>query len=148
MENESKMAYMRPPGGGAASMDEPRGPSKGFVVREAPWTTGSEKVRLHDSKDSSPVFMLAMNVVMFVAGPCVGRVMLVMVCSLLSPGSRHEQFRGFPQLWCSCGNQVLPLGAQTLLNLTAAAQPPPPPPPGSIFPPTSLLRPLLTWTDR
>ena len=45
MENETKMAYMRPPGGGAAgAMDEHRGPSKGFVVREAPWTTGSEKV--------------------------------------------------------------------------------------------------------
>lgn len=25
-------------------MDEHRGPSKGFVVREAPWTTGNEKV--------------------------------------------------------------------------------------------------------
>lgn len=44
VENEAKMAYMRPPGGSAASMDEQRGPSKGFVVREAPWTTGNEKV--------------------------------------------------------------------------------------------------------
>lgn len=44
VENEAKMAYMRPSGGGAASMDEHRGPSKGFVVREAPWATGTEKV--------------------------------------------------------------------------------------------------------
>lgn len=45
VENEAKMAYMRPSGGSAAAMDEHRGPSKGFVVREAPWTTGNEKVR-------------------------------------------------------------------------------------------------------
>lgn len=44
VENEAKMAYMRPPGGSAAAMDEQRGPSKGFVVREAPWTTANEKV--------------------------------------------------------------------------------------------------------
>lgn len=44
VENEAKMAYMRPPGGGAAAMDEHRGPSKGFVVREAPWATANEKV--------------------------------------------------------------------------------------------------------
>ena len=44
VENEAKMAYMRPPSGGGASSDEPRAPSKGFVVREAPWTSGSEKV--------------------------------------------------------------------------------------------------------
>ncbi|CAB1412443.1 unnamed protein product [Pleuronectes platessa] len=43
VENESKMAYMRPPGGSASAMDDHRGPSKGFVVREAPWTTDSEK---------------------------------------------------------------------------------------------------------
>ncbi|KAG9341559.1 hypothetical protein JZ751_019072, partial [Albula glossodonta] len=42
VENESKQAYMKPRGGGA-SVEEPRGPSKGFVVREAPWTTSNEK---------------------------------------------------------------------------------------------------------
>lgn len=46
VENEAKMAYMRPPGGSAAAMDERRGPSKGFVVREAPWATGNEKVSI------------------------------------------------------------------------------------------------------
>lgn len=46
VENEAKMAYMRPPGGSAAAMDEQRGPSKGFVVREAPWTTANEKVSI------------------------------------------------------------------------------------------------------
>lgn len=46
VENEAKMAYMRPSGGSAAAVDEQRGPSKGFVVREAPWTTGSEKVSI------------------------------------------------------------------------------------------------------
>lgn len=44
VENEAKMAYMRPSGSSAAAMEEHRGPSKGFVVREAPWTTGNEKV--------------------------------------------------------------------------------------------------------
>lgn len=43
VENEAKMAYMRPPGGSVAGSDEHRGQSKGFVVREAPWAT-SEKV--------------------------------------------------------------------------------------------------------
>uniref|UniRef100_A0A672SEV3 Vigilin n=1 Tax=Sinocyclocheilus grahami TaxID=75366 RepID=A0A672SEV3_SINGR len=37
VENEAKMAYMKPSGSTASSMEEPRGPSKGFVVREAPW---------------------------------------------------------------------------------------------------------------
>ena len=44
VENEAKMAYMGAPGGSAAFKDEQRGPSKGLVVREAPWTTGNEKV--------------------------------------------------------------------------------------------------------
>uniref|UniRef100_A0A672JFH9 Vigilin n=1 Tax=Salarias fasciatus TaxID=181472 RepID=A0A672JFH9_SALFA len=44
VENEAKMAYMRPPSSSAAAGDEQRGPSKGFVVREAPWTNTNEKV--------------------------------------------------------------------------------------------------------
>lgn len=56
VENEAKMAYMRPSGGSAAAMDEQRGPSKGFVVREAPWATGSEKVS---------IFLLALHKVCF-----------------------------------------------------------------------------------
>ncbi|XP_010785840.1 vigilin-like, partial [Notothenia coriiceps] len=57
VENETKMAYMRPPGGGAAgAMDEHRGPSKGFVVREAPWTTGSEKAPDMSSSEDFPSF--------------------------------------------------------------------------------------------
>ncbi|KAM6963330.1 high density lipoprotein binding protein a isoform 2-T2 [Aplochiton taeniatus] len=58
-ENESKMAYMRPSGGGASSLDEPRGGpanSKGFVVREAPWTTGSEKAPDMSSSEDFPSF--------------------------------------------------------------------------------------------
>lgn len=43
VENEAKMAYMRPPGGSVSASDEQRGQSKGFVVREAPWAN-SEKV--------------------------------------------------------------------------------------------------------
>jgi len=43
-ENEEKRAYMRSSGGSNAVADEQRGPSKGFVVREAPWATGNEKV--------------------------------------------------------------------------------------------------------
>lgn len=46
VENEAKMAYMKPSGTAAANTEEPRGPSKGFVVREAPWATNSEKVNL------------------------------------------------------------------------------------------------------
>jgi len=48
VENETKMSYTRPHGGSAAGMDEQRGPSKGFVVREAPWTTGNEKVSIEN----------------------------------------------------------------------------------------------------
>ncbi|KAG7514309.1 vigilin isoform X1 [Solea senegalensis] len=52
VENEAKMAYMRPPGGSVAAGDEQRGPSKGFVVREAPWTTGNEKAPAPDMSSS------------------------------------------------------------------------------------------------
>uniref|UniRef100_A0AAQ5ZRE9 Vigilin n=1 Tax=Amphiprion ocellaris TaxID=80972 RepID=A0AAQ5ZRE9_AMPOC len=56
VENEAKMAYMRPPGGSAAAMDEQRGPSKGFVVREAPWTTTNEKAPDMSSSEDFPSF--------------------------------------------------------------------------------------------
>lgn len=50
VENESRMAYMKP-SSTAASAEEPRGSSKGFVVREAPWATASEKVNLSVSHE-------------------------------------------------------------------------------------------------
>nr|XP_061790425.1 vigilin-like isoform X2 [Nerophis lumbriciformis] len=56
VENEAKMAYMRPSGGSHASTDESRGPSKGFVVREAPWTTGNEKAPDMSSSEDFPSF--------------------------------------------------------------------------------------------
>uniref|UniRef100_A0A3B4VK32 Vigilin n=1 Tax=Seriola dumerili TaxID=41447 RepID=A0A3B4VK32_SERDU len=56
VENEAKMAYMRPSGGSAAAMEEHRGPSKGFVVREAPWTTGNEKAPDMTSSEDFPSF--------------------------------------------------------------------------------------------
>ncbi|XP_049587952.1 high density lipoprotein binding protein a isoform X1 [Syngnathus scovelli] len=56
VENEAKMAYMRPSGGNHASGDEQRGPSKGFVVREAPWTTGNEKAPDMSSSEDFPSF--------------------------------------------------------------------------------------------
>ncbi|XP_060886574.1 high density lipoprotein binding protein a isoform X1 [Labrus mixtus] len=56
VENEAKMAYMRPHGGSASSMDEQRGPSKGFVVREAPWATGNEKAPDMSSSEDFPSF--------------------------------------------------------------------------------------------
>uniref|UniRef100_A0A665W5G2 Vigilin n=1 Tax=Echeneis naucrates TaxID=173247 RepID=A0A665W5G2_ECHNA len=56
VENEAKMAYMRPSGGSAAAMEENRGPSKGFVVREAPWTTGNEKAPDMTSSEDFPSF--------------------------------------------------------------------------------------------
>ncbi|XP_075883863.1 high density lipoprotein binding protein a isoform X2 [Nelusetta ayraudi] len=56
VENEAKMAYMRPPGGSAATSDEQRGQSnKGFVVREAPWAT-SEKAPDMSSSEDFPSF--------------------------------------------------------------------------------------------
>ncbi|KAM8874140.1 high density lipoprotein binding protein a isoform 2-T7 [Spinachia spinachia] len=55
-ENESKMPYQRPHGGSASAMDEQRGPSKGFVVREAPWTTGNEKAPDMSSSEDFPSF--------------------------------------------------------------------------------------------
>lgn len=53
VENEAKMAYMKPSGTAAANTEEHRGPSKGFVVREAPWATNNEKVNL---KHFTPLF--------------------------------------------------------------------------------------------
>uniref|UniRef100_A0A6Q2WRB8 Vigilin n=1 Tax=Esox lucius TaxID=8010 RepID=A0A6Q2WRB8_ESOLU len=60
IENESKMTYMKPPGDrSASSMDDggrDRGPSKGFVVREAPWQTGTEKAPDMSSSEDFPSF--------------------------------------------------------------------------------------------
>ncbi|CAL9695903.1 unnamed protein product [Knipowitschia caucasica] len=56
-ENESKMTYMRQSGGGAGASDDHRGgPSKGFVVREAPWAAGSEKAPDMSSSEDFPSF--------------------------------------------------------------------------------------------
>ncbi|KAM9832499.1 high density lipoprotein binding protein a [Neosynchiropus ocellatus] len=55
VENEAKMAYMRPSGGSAsAASNDHRGPSKGFVVREAPWAT--EKAPDMSSSEDFPSF--------------------------------------------------------------------------------------------
>ncbi|KAK7888780.1 hypothetical protein WMY93_024340 [Mugilogobius chulae] len=56
VENEAKMAYMRPSGGSAAAADDHRGSSKGFVVREAPWAAGSEKAPDMSSSEDFPSF--------------------------------------------------------------------------------------------
>ncbi|MCI4375508.1 hypothetical protein PGIGA_G00110320 [Pangasianodon gigas] len=56
VENEAKMAYMKPSGTAAANTEEPRGPSKGFVVREAPWATSSEKAPDMSSSEDFPSF--------------------------------------------------------------------------------------------
>uniref|UniRef100_A0A672SEV4 Vigilin n=1 Tax=Sinocyclocheilus grahami TaxID=75366 RepID=A0A672SEV4_SINGR len=56
VENEAKMAYMKPSGSTASSMEEPRGPSKGFVVREAPWAIGNEKAPDMSSSEEFPSF--------------------------------------------------------------------------------------------
>ncbi|CAF91967.1 unnamed protein product [Tetraodon nigroviridis] len=53
VENEAKMAFRRP---AAAAMDEQRGPSKGFVVREAPWTTANKKAPDMSSSEDFPSF--------------------------------------------------------------------------------------------
>ncbi|KAF4070282.1 hypothetical protein AMELA_G00293180 [Ameiurus melas] len=56
VENEARMAYMKPSGTAAANPEEPRGPSKGFVVREAPWATRSEKASDMSSSEDFPSF--------------------------------------------------------------------------------------------
>lgn len=56
VENEAKMAYRRPT---AAAMDEQRGPSKGFVVREAPWTTANKKVGIYTQGRLTFLFKLS-----------------------------------------------------------------------------------------
>ncbi|KAF6718807.1 Vigilin [Oryzias melastigma] len=60
-QNEAKMAHMRPPGGSVAAAcsglsDENRGPSKGFVVREAPWANTNEKAPDMSSSEDFPSF--------------------------------------------------------------------------------------------
>uniref|UniRef100_A0A8C7ZDS2 Vigilin n=1 Tax=Oryzias sinensis TaxID=183150 RepID=A0A8C7ZDS2_9TELE len=63
-ENEAKMAHMRPSGGsvaaggggGGGASDESRGPSKGFVVREAPWANPNEKAPDMSSSEDFPSF--------------------------------------------------------------------------------------------
>lgn len=56
VENEAKMAYIKPSGSSSAHGGESRGPSKGFVVREAPWTTGNEKAPDMSSSEEFPSF--------------------------------------------------------------------------------------------
>ncbi|TVK90601.1 Vigilin [Bagarius yarrelli] len=56
VENEAKMAYMKPSGTAASNSEEPRGPSKGFVVREAPWATNNEKAPDMSSSEDFPSF--------------------------------------------------------------------------------------------
>ncbi|KAK3556433.1 hypothetical protein QTP70_008283 [Hemibagrus guttatus] len=56
VENEAKMAYMKPSGSAAPNTEEPRGPSKGFVVREAPWATNNEKAPDMSSSEDFPSF--------------------------------------------------------------------------------------------
>lgn len=42
VETETMAAYMKPP---SRLGEEPRGPAKGFVVRDAPWNASGNKVR-------------------------------------------------------------------------------------------------------
>jgi len=67
VENESKMAFMRPSGGdrdgerggghrGGASANDGPVAQKGFVVREAPWEAGSEKAPDMSSSEDFPSF--------------------------------------------------------------------------------------------
>lgn len=56
VENESRMAYMKPPSSGGGAAEESRGPSKGFVVREAPWASASEKAPDMSSSEDFPSF--------------------------------------------------------------------------------------------
>lgn len=56
VENESKQAYMKPRGGAATTLEEHKGPSKGFVVRDAPWAAVSEKAPDMSSSEDFPSF--------------------------------------------------------------------------------------------
>lgn len=68
VENEAKMAYRRP---AAAAMDEQRGPSKGFVVREAPWTTANKKVGIYTRGGLTFLFKLS-HLCVLIASQCLG----------------------------------------------------------------------------
>ncbi|GCB63993.1 hypothetical protein scyTo_0014709 [Scyliorhinus torazame] len=52
VESEAMQAYMKP----ASRMEEPKTTSKGFVVRDAPWTSGSEKAPDMSSSEDFPSF--------------------------------------------------------------------------------------------
>ncbi|XP_078419626.1 vigilin-like [Cetorhinus maximus] len=52
VESEAMQAYMKP----ASRMDEPKTISKGFVVRDAPWTSGTEKAPDMSSSEDFPSF--------------------------------------------------------------------------------------------
>ncbi|KAK1168684.1 vigilin-like [Acipenser oxyrinchus oxyrinchus] len=56
-DSESMQTYMKPRGGSSSAADEPRGPSKGFVVRDAPWTAGpSDQAPDMSSSEEFPSF--------------------------------------------------------------------------------------------
>uniref|UniRef100_A0A8C9WID2 Vigilin n=1 Tax=Scleropages formosus TaxID=113540 RepID=A0A8C9WID2_SCLFO len=58
VENESKQAYMKPraTASSVSAGEEQRSSSKGFVVREAPWTTSTEKAPDMSSSEDFPSF--------------------------------------------------------------------------------------------
>lgn len=57
VENEAMQAYLKP----ASRVDEPKASSKGFVVRDAPWTSGTEKVRdVLGSQFSWPIWCMVL----------------------------------------------------------------------------------------
>ncbi|XP_072896689.1 high density lipoprotein binding protein a isoform X1 [Hemitrygon akajei] len=52
VENEALQAYMKP----ASRVDEPKTSSRGFVVRDAPWTSSTEKAPDMSSSEDFPSF--------------------------------------------------------------------------------------------
>ncbi|XP_060690992.1 high density lipoprotein binding protein a [Hemiscyllium ocellatum] len=52
VENEAMQAYMKP----TSRVDEPKTTSKGFVVRDAPWTSSTEKAPDMSSSEDFPSF--------------------------------------------------------------------------------------------
>lgn len=53
VETETMAAYMKPP---SRLEEEPRGPAKGFVVRDAPWNASGNKVCLNPPGSSQAEF--------------------------------------------------------------------------------------------
>lgn len=117
-ETETLAAYMKPPsryggGGGAGGLDDNSGgPGKGFVVRDAPWNAGGNKVWTLNIRSSAKK-ECGDNKLVYHKTYLPEQHLSVFV-----PGSGHEQCGGFPHIWDRRGPEAnVSLGSQEVLKL-------------------------------